>query len=106
MRRIKIEKWVAQARDGSNHEEDLLLALTTLVNAQPPERMPKGLDKFRLFGKINKAFEEARVSRELTLEEYEYSFLKKCVEEDVPAVWGTNKDVNNAIEAFLAAKQE
>ena len=106
MRKIKINKWKSKDRTGSEIDEDLLMALNVLLGNKRPEEIPKGLDKFRLFNRLSKAFEKADKSGTLVLEESDYSFLKEMVEKDVPSIWGMNEGLNQAIEDFLDTKQE
>lgn len=115
MRKIKIETWKSKipVRDaegkitGSKEmDENLLIALNVLIGNKKSEEMPRGLDKFRLFGRLSKAFEKAEKSQELVLEEADYKFLKDTIEKDIPASWGMNINIMEAFEAFLEAKQE
>ena len=106
MRKIKLNKWKIITPDGKEGEEDLLLALNVLIANKKPEEMPRGLEKFRLFNKLSKAFEKAEESKELILEEAEYKFLKDTIDKDIPSIWGANKNLSEAIEAFLDAKEE
>ena len=111
MRKIKIEKWKSKApvygEDGQTvvgtkeQDEDLLTVLNVLIVNKKTEDMPRGLDKFRLFGRISKAFEKADKSKFLELEEADYSFLKETVEKDTPASWGMNENILKAVESFL-----
>lgn len=106
MRKIKIAKWKATDREGKEVDETLLSALNVLISNKKPEDLPRGLDKFRLYNKLAKAFEKAEKSNILELEEAEYSFLKDTIEKDIPSIWGSNKDISQAIESFLEAKIE
>lgn len=114
MRKIKIEKWKSKVpiyEDGKvvgteEKDESLLDALNVLISVKKPEEMPRGLDKFRTFGRIVKAFDKVEKSGILELEETDYSFLKVCVEKDTPANWGFNPNILKAIEDFLEAKSE
>lgn len=106
MRKIKVAKWKALDREGKETEETLLTALNVLISNKKPEEIPRGLDKFRLYNKLTKAFDKAEKSGTLELEEAEYSFLKETIEKDVPSIWGSNPDISQAIEAFLEAKSE
>ena len=106
MRRIEVTKWKAKDMQGNETEETLLVALNILIVNKKPEDMPKGLDKFRLFNKLSKAFENAEKSGALVLEESEYKFLKETIEKDIPSSWGMNSSISGAIEAFLDAKEE
>lgn len=106
MRRIKITTWKARISEDKEADENLLVALNVLLGNKKPEEMPRGLDKHRLFNRLLKAFEKAEKTKVLELEEMDYSFLKEMIEKDIPAIWGMNKNLSEAIEAFLNAKQE
>jgi hypothetical protein len=106
MRRIKIEKWKSKNPSGSEADEDLLVVLNVLIGNKRPEEVPRGLDKFRLFNRVTKAFEKADKTGVLELEEFDYSFLKETIEKDIPCVWGMNPSISKAVEEFLNAKQE
>jgi len=106
MRKIKLEKWKSRTPDGKEMDEDLLIALNVLIANKKPESMPRGLDKFRIFNRLAKAFEKADKSRVLELEEAEYKFLKDEIESNIPSSWGMNQNISKAIEAFLEAKSE
>ena len=115
MRKIKIETWKANIPvtneagvvvDSKEMDESLLIALNNLIGSKKPEEMPRGIDKFRLFSKISKAFEKAEKTGVLEVEELEYKFLKDTIEKDVPAAWGMNENIMNAITSFLDAKDE
>ena len=115
MRHIKLDKWKSKvptySEDGitiigtKEQDEDLLTALNVLIASKKPEEMPRGLDKFRLFGRLSKAFEKAEESRVLELEEADYSFLKSEIEGSIPSSWGMNESISKAIEDFLEAKE-
>jgi len=106
MRKVKIEKWKAKDKDGNEYDESILTALNVLINNKKPDEIPKGLDKFRLFSRITKAFEKAEKSGELVLEESDYKFLKETVDKDIPCVWGANDNILKAVESFVDAKEE
>ena len=115
MRRIEIKSWKATAPvkneegkvvDTKEIEENLLVALNNLVAAKRPEELPKGIDKFRIFNKLSIAFDKAHENGVLELEDREYNFLKETVEKDVPAAWGFNPHLSEAINSFMEAKEE
>ena len=115
MRKIKIETWKAKVpiRDEKgqiigteDQDENLLTAFNVLIANKKPEEMPRGLDKFRTFGRLVKAFDKAEKSKVLELEEVDYSFLKKEIESNIPSVWGMNQNLMEAVEAFLESKEE
>ncbi len=117
MRKIKLDKWKSNVpvydKDDptkivgtEEKDEDLLMALNVLIANKKPEEMPRGLDKFRTFGRLAKAFEKADESRVLELEEADYKFLKDEIENSIPSAWGLNKDISKAIEDFLESKEQ
>lgn len=115
MRKIKIESWKASLPelDGDGNvvgkkevEENLLVALNNLIGAKKPEEIPRGIEKFQIFGKLANSFDKAQKTKVLELEEREYNFLKQTIEKDVPSTWAMNKHLNKAIMNFLEAKEE
>ena len=104
MRKIVISKWKVNF-EGKEIEESLLSAISVLITSRKPELQPKGLEKFRIYNRLAKAFDKAEESGILELEESEYKFLKDIIEEDIPSVWGSNKNISNAINDFLEAKE-
>ena len=115
MRKIKLESWKSKVpkydTDGKingaeEKDEDLLDALNVLIANKTPEEMPRGLEHFRTFGRLTKAFEKASESKVLELEEADYKFLKETIDKDVPSIWGMNENILKAIEDFMTAKEE
>jgi len=115
MRKIKLETWKSKVPKyddegkiigATEKDEDLLDALNVLIANKKPEEMPRGLDKFRTFGRLTKAFEKASESRVLELEEADYKFLKDTLDKDVPSIWGMNAHILDAIESFMSAEEE
>jgi len=114
MRRIKIQSWKSKVpiyEDGKivgseEKDETLLDALNVLIANKDPKEMPRGLDHFRTFNRLSKAFDKAEKTKVLELEETDYSFLKSSIEKDTPASWGMNTSISEAIEGFLEAKEE
>lgn len=106
MRIIKINKWEVKLPDGKTREENLVFVLSILINNQTPEDMPKGIEKFQIFGNIGTAFDVANGKDVLVLEEREYGFIKEIIETRVPSAWGLNPDISLAIQSFMDAKQE
>ncbi|MHA1330805.1 MAG: hypothetical protein ACTSR2_06995 [Candidatus Hodarchaeales archaeon] len=104
MRKIKIEKWKSQSPQGEK-EESLLTVLNVIIANKHPNEMPKGLEKFKLFSKLSKAFEKAEDTNELVLEDTEYEFLKESIENNIPSIWGMNSNISKAIDAFFEAKE-
>lgn len=106
MRKIEITKWKATDAEGKEVEESILKVLNILIIGKKPEDIPRGIDKYRLFGRLAKAFDNAEKEGVLILEEADYSFLKKTIESDVPSIWALNPSITEAIDAFLTAKEE
>ena len=106
MRKIKINKWKAKLPTGEDADEDLRMAINTLLVIKRPEEIPRGIDKFRMFIKIADAFEKADESEILELQEREYQFLKSVIETEIPSTWGMNKNLVQAIDDFLNAREE
>ena len=99
--------WKTLNPDGSQGpEETTITVLNVLINSLKPEQMPRGLEKFRLFNRLSKAFETSEISKVLEVEEADYNFLKQVIENNIPSVWAMNKHINQAIENFLIAKEE
>ena len=92
--------------DGKDIDESLLVMLNVLISNKKPEDIPRGLDNFRLMNRIAKAFDNAGKTGVLTLEESDYSFLKKTIESDIPSIWGSRDETMKAVDAFINAKQE
>ena len=105
MRRIKIEKWTSINSEGNEVEESLLAALNIVIAGKDPRELPKGIEKFQVFGRIAKAFQKAVDTGVLELEESDYDFLKNSIIKDVPSVWALNSNLRKAIETFLEAKE-
>ena len=115
MRKIKLETWKSRVpvmdsegnvtQEFTEADEDLLAVLNALLSNKKPEDMPRGLDQFRTFGRLAKAFDKAVESKFLELEEVDYKFLKESVQNEIPSTWGMNKNISKAIEEFLEAKE-
>ena len=116
MRKIAIETWKVRAPEydqagkqtgkTKEMEENLITILETLLMLKKPEDMPRGLDEFRLKGRLAKAFDSAKEKGELVLEETDYSFLKKTIEKDIPSNWGLSENIQKAVETFLETDEE
>jgi hypothetical protein len=115
MRKINIETWKAKVpvRDSEgkiigteDQDETLLIAFNVLIANKDPKEMPKGLDKFRTFGRLVKAFDKADETKVLELEEVDYKFLKDEIQNNIPSSWGMNSNLLKAVEAFLESKDE
>jgi len=115
MRKIEIKKW--KQKVPKQDEEGKIVGtemvdwsvsnvLGILINNKKPEEMPRGIDKHRMFNRIVKAFDKAEETKFLELEEADYKFLKETIEKDIPASWGGDENINEAVEAFVNAKQE
>jgi len=115
MRKIKIDNWKAKIpikdkegniTDSKDVDENLLIAFNMLLGLKKPEELPRGLEKFRIFGKLSEAFDKVDKTNVLEVEEREYNFLKELIEKDIPSAWGMNKELSKAVNDFLNAKEE
>ncbi len=106
MRRIAITEWDAKTPDGKDVKENLTIVLEVLVQMKDPKELPKGFEQFKLFRKLSNAFEKAKTTKELVLEEPEYKFLKDTVIKDIPMQWAGNLNIFEAIDSFINAKEE
>jgi len=106
MRNINVLEWTVIDAEKKEHKEDLLMLLSLLVTNQDPTTLPKGLEQFKLFTKLTRAFEKAQETKTLILEEDTYRFLKNTIEKNIPSIWGTNSRIVEAINSFLDAKEE
>jgi hypothetical protein len=106
MRKVKIVKWDSKDPTGKDVKEDLLDAINVLIVIKKPESIPRGIEKFQIFGKIADAFDEAVKTGILKLEEREYKFLKETIENEVPSTWAMNRPLAKAITEFLELKEE
>ncbi len=105
MRRILVKEWDTKTPDGKDVKEDLLIVLSVLVQMKKPEELPRGFEQFTLFRKISSAFDKAKETKELILEEPEYKFLKNTIVKDIPMQWSGNQNVYNAIILFMEAQE-
>ena len=100
MREIQVKKW----KEGEQ-EASLLSAINVIIASKKPSELPRGIDKFRIFGRIGRAFDAAEESAILRLEETDYMFLKDIIMDDIPSQWALNKDISDAVNDFLDAEK-
>lgn len=106
MRKINVLKWKVKSPTGEDIEDNSLTVLNAVINNTKPEEMPRGIDQFRLFNRLDKAFKQAEETGTIVLEEVDYHIMKRLLELGIPAIWAMNKDINGAVEGFLNAKEE
>lgn len=106
MRNIKVNDYVVKNPDGKETNENILVILNVLLAMKDPKDLPRGYEQFKLFTKLNKAFEKAYETKVLVLEEDVYKFLKQTIEHDIPSSWGINQNIVNAINEFMNVKEE
>lgn len=106
MRTIKLENWKIKVDEKTEVEENLLAIINVLLANKKPEELPRGLDSFRLFHRLTKAFDKADRDKILILEDSDYKFLSDMIKSDIPAIWGANPNVAKAIEEFLNLKED
>ena len=106
MRKIEIKQWKNKDPEGKVTDEDFIMVLKLLLTSQTAEYTIKGIDKFRLFGRLSNAFENSEETKVLELEEGDYSFLKGLIEKEIPSKWGMKKEVLENVELFMDSKPE
>jgi hypothetical protein len=104
MRQIEVMKW-NEGTGQAEKEMSTLDLITGLLNMKKPEEMPRGLEKFKMFGRLNEAFQKSEETGTLSLEESEYSFVMGLVNNDMPAVWGLSPNIKKAVEAIVDAEK-
>jgi len=105
VRRITIVKWKATPPNGKEITESTVLLIQTLISGTKPADMPRGLEQFRLFKRLDEAFTKAEKTDTLELEEDEYAFVTRLIEQGIPAIWATNKDISKAVDKILTAEE-
>ena len=100
MRNIPIRKW-----NNGNLEQSTLGLIGTIFSGMKLEDMPKGLEQFRLFSRLDNAFREAENTGTIHLEEADYALLKRIVEKHVPAIWAMNKNLSETIDLIVNAEE-
>lgn len=106
MKKIEVKKWKEADGKGGEVESNTLMMINALISRVDPAKMPKGIDKFRTFGRIGRAFDKADKTGTLELDTADYAFLKGMVDNDVPAIWAMNKELMEAVEGFLDAEEK
>lgn len=99
MKTIKITSWETVEQDGKKGEENIVMIIKALLSFKDPKTLPQGFKQAMMFNRLFKAFENRE---ELILEDEDYNFIKKMIETDTPAVWGTNSNIMKALEDFNA----
>lgn len=107
MRKIENKKWKETTRDEKDQpielNQDLCGALSALLTVNR-DKLPKGMDPFRTFHLIQHAFEDAKKTGIIELEEAPYLFIKSVVEKEIPPTWGAKEEIFQAVEGFLRAE--
>jgi hypothetical protein len=106
MRKVPFRFWKESDSDGKEVQGNNCLMIEAILASRDPQKMPKGIDQFRFFGRITKACDEAPGIGFIIFEEADYSQLKKFVEEGVPSHWAKHPDIAKAVEEFISIEQE
>lgn len=101
MKKFKLEGWSVKNKEGGEVKENLTTLLSALLMNKDYKTMPTGFKQAVMFGRIIKAFEN---QEELILDDEDYRLLKKIVEDETPAFWGSNPNILKALEEFNNAK--
>jgi len=104
MKKIKFLKWTTKGPKG-DVEETTSDLINALINSTRAEEMPRGLEQFKLFGRLNNALTRAVEKGEIVLEEPEYNFVKGLVERSTPAIWAMNPEISKAIDSIINAEE-
>jgi hypothetical protein len=99
MKTIQIKNWKGIEENGKEVEENIVAVIKALLSFKDPKTLPQGFKQALMFYRLFKAFEN---KEELILEDEDYIFIKKMIETDTPAVWGTNSNIMKALEDFNA----
>jgi len=101
MKTIKIVNW--KAVEGEKEiEENIVKVIMALLSFKDPKTLPQGFRQAMMFNRLFKAFEN---KEQLIIEDEDYNFIKKMIETDTPAIWGTNVNIMKALEDFNAQDQ-
>ena len=84
---------------------DTLDLIINLINSINPEKIPRGMENFKLMSKINDAFEKAKGKEYLFLDSEEYNFIKTNAISTIPSIWANNKEIYKAVLAFDEAAE-
>jgi len=106
MRKIKVEKWASINPEGKEVEETILDVISLSIQLTPADALPKGIEYFKTFSRFVRAIESAEKTGELLLEEKDYNYLKQSISTYIPANLGFNKNIVEAVDKFLNAKEE
>jgi len=107
MTTIKIEnvKWKSvDTNTNTELEETLSDVLATILLLRNTQTSPRGLEIFKYYRQCSDAIIAAKQSGVIELEESSYNFLVGLVKTDMPASWGVNKNVAQAVDVFLSAR--
>lgn len=106
MRKIQFSTW----KDGNN-EMDTAKAIMFLVNLIPADKMPRGLENFKIMSNLSDALERAKQlsletdSSFIFLEETEYNFVCDSVKQHIPAAWAFDRNASKVIMGLLDAEK-
>lgn len=100
MKKFNVENWPVIV-NGEEKQENIVSVLTALFSHKDPSTLPRGFAQAVMFNRFLTAFKEAETSKELVLDDVDYDFLKKLVEEETPAVWGASPNVMKALKDFV-----
>lgn len=106
MRIIKVLKWKELTSDGKKVDFDTVKTISKIISAVDPRELPMGLDSFRTMRKIDDTLRSANKSKKIKLEDTEYEFIKSLIEKSIPSVWGSSKNIYEAVDSFVNAKPE
>ena len=103
--RNALMKYMGAVKSGKEVDDSILKILNLVVVLLDPQKIPRGLDNFRTFNRLSKAFEKAEKSGILELEETDYKFLKDTVVNNIPSTLGLNRNAHEAVEKFINVEE-
>ena len=103
MRKFKVGSW-EEGPKGDKQKVTIIDVIKNLMNSQDPTKVPRGIDKFRTFSRLSKAFDESEKTGFVEVEQADFRFLKDLVEKDIPAKFALMSEVTDAVELMLDAE--
>lgn len=106
-RRIEIRHWKEKRANINEEVEASTIGLiTNMIAAIPPQKLPRGVESFKVVNRLQKSLEAAKDKKELVLEEDVYRFLMDHCMAEIDPRWGMMPDVSKAVLDIVYAVEE
>lgn len=106
MRKIRIYQWKETSpRTGKEEDVDTRILITNMIKGLDPQKLPRGLDNFRLMLSLNESLQKSKDKEYLNLEDNVYQFIENECLPNIPAVWGMMDDISLAVLAIIDAEK-